>query len=99
MTQPHQKTGTAESRRKHDVTHNVAQDVAKIEEFIRALEGESGTPSGLMREHLEAARFYLLGVMPSEYEFNLQLADGMLTDIEDKELQARLAAFLHSHKI
>ena len=99
MTQPRNETGTAEARRNHDVTQIVAQDTAKIEEFIRALEGESGTPSGLMREHLEAARFYLLGVMPSEYEFNLQLAHAMLTDIEDKELQSRLAAFLHRHKI
>jgi hypothetical protein len=99
MTQPHQETGTAESRRKHDVTQNVAQDAAEIEGLIRALEGESGTPNGFMREHLESARFYLLGAMPSEYEFNLQLAHAMLTDIEDKELQSRLAAFLHRHKI
>jgi hypothetical protein len=49
-----------------------------------------------MREHLDAARFYLLGSMPAEYEFSLKLAADSLPDIEDKELQARVAGFLRS---
>ena len=54
------------------MTQSSEETLAEIEELTRALDGQSGTPTGLMREHLEAARFYLLGSMPSEYEFSLK---------------------------
>lgn len=49
-----------------------------------------------MREHLEAARFYLLGSMPHEYALTLQLAQQLLPSIEDRGLQSRVADFLKS---
>jgi hypothetical protein len=90
MTQRIDETGIAESRRK--------RDLANIEELIRDLAGEYDTPKALMRERLEAARFYLLGSMPSEYHFTLKLAADVLPDLEDKQLQARVAAFLRSQE-
>jgi hypothetical protein len=45
---------------------SIAQDAARLQELARDLPGESGTPNAVMREHLEAARFYLLGSMPHE---------------------------------
>lgn len=51
-----------------------------------------------MREHLEAARFYLFGSMPHEYHFTLGLAKELLPDIEDRPLRAHLADFLHSQE-
>jgi hypothetical protein len=91
MTKRSEETGTSQSRRN--------PDVANIEELVRDLAGEQGTTNALMREHLEAARFYLLGSMPAEYEFSLKLAAETLPDIEDKELQARVAAFLRSQEL
>jgi hypothetical protein len=90
MMQPSEQIGTEQSRRD--------RDVATIEQLTRDLEGESGTPNALMREHLESARFYLLGAMPSEYEFSLKLANDMLSDIEDPDLRARVGAFLRNQK-
>ena len=95
MTQRSEETGTEQARRNREVQ----SDVAKLEDLVRDLTGEDGTPNALVREHLDAARFYLVGSMPAEYEFSLKLAADSLTDIEDKELRARVAAFLRSQKL
>ena len=75
-----------------------SDSVARIEQLMCELEGDSGTPNGLMREHLEAARFYLLGSMPGEYRLSLKLAAHLLPDIEDKALQSRVAGFLRAQE-
>ena len=90
MTQPSNESGGSETRR--------SSQLARIEELVRDLVGGDDTPRGLMREHLEAARFYLLGAMPSEYQFNLDLAEGLLSELDDKELQDRIRAFLRSQR-
>lgn len=72
------------------------RDIARIEALLRDLHGESDTVTGLMREHLEAARFYLLGSMPHEYGHTLRLARDLSGDIEDKNLQSRVTDFLRS---
>ena len=94
MTQRSEETGTEQSRRNRDV----ASDVSYIEELVRDLVEKDCTPNALVREHLDAARFYLLGSMPAEYEFSLKLAADSLPDMEDKELQARVATFLQRQK-
>ena len=80
----------AESRRR--------SNLARIDELLQDLAGGDDTPKGLMREHLEAARSYLLGAMPSEYQFNLDLADGLVSDLDDKDLQDRIRAFLRDQR-
>ena len=75
-----------------------SHEVARIEELIRDLAGESSTPNGLVRENLEAARYYLLGSMPREYRMSLKLASSHLPDLPDKNLQSRVAEFLHSQE-
>jgi hypothetical protein len=72
------------------------RDVARIEELVRDLSDESGTLNALLREHFDAARFYLLGSMPHEYGLELRLAKDRLPDIEDENLRARVAEFLRS---
>jgi hypothetical protein len=73
------------------------RDAARLEELVRDLADRPGAIA-LMREHLEAARSYLLGSMPHEYSFNLKLAKDLLPDIDDKGLQTRVADFLRSQK-
>ena len=72
--------------------------VARLEELARELAGGDDSPRGLLREHLQAARFYLLGAMPSEYQFSLGLAEELLPEIEEKNLQDRLREFLRSQR-
>ena len=85
----------AERSSETEVT-GIPGDIACLEELMRDLPGESGTANGLMREHLEQARFYLIGSMPQEYRFTLGLAEQFLPEIEGQELRTRIASFLHS---
>lgn len=72
--------------------------VSRIDELVRDLAGGDDTSRGLLREHLEAARFYLLGDMPAEYRLNLELAEGLVPDLHDEDLQHRIRAFLRSQR-
>ncbi len=90
MAKPSNKDLLPESR--NDPT------VARLDELVHDLAGGDGTPRSLLREHLEAARFYLLGAMPAEYQLNLELAEGLLPDIEDKDLQGRIRTFLRNER-
>ena len=70
------------------------EELARIDELMRDLDVRLDTPQGLMREHLAAARSYLLGAMPEEYKMTLDMAKEFLTEIEDPALRSRLDAFL-----
>jgi hypothetical protein len=72
----------------------VDEEVARIDELIRDLDAPLGTPEGYMREHLTAARSYLLGSMPEEYQMTLELAKETLPEIEQPQLRSRIDDFL-----
>ena len=76
----------------------IAHETARIEELIRDLNCQWDMPTCLMREHLEAARFFLLGSMPEELSLTVKLAMDILPEIEDKRLRRRIAAFLESQR-
>jgi len=76
------KTGVAE-----------ANALLRIDELIKELD-DGGLSASLMREHLDAAHFYLLGGMPHEYGISLQLAQESLPDVEDEGLRGRIANFI-----
>jgi len=65
---------------------------------MRNLEGETGTPEALLREHLESARFYLLGCMPVEYLFSLKLARDIVPHLRGKGLREVVMDFLQSQE-
>ena len=65
-----------------------------MDELIRDLDAPLGTPKGYMREHLTAARSYLLGAMSEEYRMTLELAKESLTEIDQPQLRSRLDEFL-----
>ena len=77
---------------------NENSDLARLEELIRDLVGGDDTQKGLIREHLEAARFYLHGAMLAEYLFNLELAEGLVSELGDKDLQHRIREFVRSQR-
>ena len=70
----------------------------RLNDLISALEANPSTREGLMRAHLEEARFYLNGAMPEEYRLNLKLAQGSREDIEDESLRNRISEFLRSQR-
>jgi hypothetical protein len=70
-------------------------DLERLDSLLRDLED---TPNAIMREHLEAARYYLLGGMPQEYHFALNLAEENLPAVEDKGLRDRIANYLAARK-
>jgi len=72
-------------------------DAARLEELVQDLQGRDGAYS-LMREHLEAARVYLVGSMPREYEFSLKLVEELLPDIGDKTVHDRIDNLLGRQK-
>ena len=77
-----------------------AEDLAHIEQLIADLPTEPDSSEGLMREHLDTARLYLLNSMPEEYSLNMKLARELLPNIEDKALKARIGEVLeHLHPV
>ena len=71
------------------------QDLKCLDELIADLGGSSdvGRQSGgscdLLLEHLQAARWNLLGSMPGEYRLSLQLAKESLACISDRSARAK----------
>jgi hypothetical protein len=68
--------------------------VARIESFIAALEKEPPGRCALLREHLDAAKFYALGAMPDEYRLNLKLANQSLDCVGEEKLRKELSEFV-----
>jgi hypothetical protein len=70
------------------------EELARLDALICDLDAPLGTPLGYMREHLTAARSYLLGSMPEEYRMILELAKETLTEIDQAQLRSRIDEFL-----
>jgi hypothetical protein len=63
-------------------------DLARLDEMIAALERFRDVD--LMKEHLQAARQYLLGAMPEEYLLNLEWARQALDTVPDDETRSHV---------
>lgn len=70
------------------------EELAGLDELIAELDAPLGTPQGYVREHLTAARSYLLGSMPGEYQMSLKLANESVPEIGDPGLRSRIEDFL-----
>ena len=78
---------------------NGRNDLAQLDELLEELSGETEAQCELLREHLETARVYLVGAMPTEYALNLTLAREVLNCVADQNLRRRLEDFIAtSHK-
>jgi hypothetical protein len=56
---------------------------------------EDGMKCALLREHLESARVYLIGLMPTEYALSLKMAEESLDCVSDTNLRNRIEEFIH----
>ena len=70
-------------------------ELSKDEVSRDELGQESPTKCGFLREHLESARVYLLGLMPAKYALSLKMAEGALDCVSDPGLRNRIEQFIH----
>jgi hypothetical protein len=72
------------------VSRNLEHEINVLDQLLAILARGSASPEAqLSREHLEAARWYLLGAMYAEYSFSLSLAHETVERIPDRETQAK----------
>jgi hypothetical protein len=69
-------------------------DLARLDALLDQLSNETEAQCELLREHLESARVYLAGLMPSEYAVSLKLASESLNCVNDQALRARIEHFI-----
>jgi glutamate synthase domain-containing protein 3 len=85
----------ASSGQRQDGVQSVqARDLAQLDGLLKALGEETDSQCKLLREHLESARVYLVGLMPAEYALSLKMADEALSGIADHNLRARVEDFI-----
>lgn len=75
---------------------DTSKDLAELDKLLDGLSGESEAQCELLREHLEGARTYLLGSMPTEYALSLRMADESLNCVSNRSLRARIEHFIQS---
>lgn len=74
---------------------NQVDDLKRLDDLIAEIGGaDEGMhtvgPSGLLLEHLQAARRGLMGSMRAEYDSSLQQAEGALDCVPDENLRAEI---------
>jgi hypothetical protein len=72
--------------------------VAQLESLIDAVTSDTRDPESLLCEHLNSARFYLLGGMWDEYRLSLDLLSSATPLLTDEALRARVTGFVKSQK-
>jgi len=65
-------------------------DVARLDAAIDEVSDPSESECELLREHLESARTYRLGAMPTEYAISLRLANEALNCISNADRRRRV---------
>lgn len=71
------------------------QELTRLDELVEDLGKETEAQCELLREHLESARVYLVGLMPTEYAFSLQMAGEALNCVSNPDLRSRIEKFIH----
>ena len=70
-------------------------DLLHLDGLLEELGKENGAQCEPLREHLESARVYLVGLMPAEYGLSLKLAAEALDCVPNVDLRARIENFIH----
>jgi len=70
-------------------------DVARLDGLLDELGKETEAQCEVLREHLESARVYLVGLMPGGYALSLKMAEDALNCVSDHNLRQRIEDFIH----
>jgi hypothetical protein len=89
------------------VAIDIKDEITALDQLLAILARAGETAEvEIAKEHLEAARWYLLGAMSAEYSFSLSLADKKLELIPNPEIRekamvviAKLRQILHSDSL
>jgi len=73
-------------------------EIARLDGLLNELGTETEAQCEVLREHLESARVYLVGLMPAEYAFSLKMAEEVLDCVSDQTLRTRIEDFIHERK-
>jgi hypothetical protein len=73
-------------------------ELVRLDRLLEDLSKETGARCESLREHLESARFYLIGLMPTEYAISLQMAGEALNSVTDSDLRARIESFVRGQE-
>ncbi len=72
---------------------HITDEISALDELLALLTGAGMSAEvEVAKEHLDAARWYLLGAMYAEYSFSLSLADDKLELISDPEIRKKATA-------
>ena len=71
-------------------------DIARLDALLDELGKETEAQCEVLREHLESARVYLVGLMPAEYAFSLKMAEEVLNCVSDPNLRKRIEDFIRA---
>ena len=74
-------------------------DIVRLDGLLDELGTETEANCELLREHLESARVYLVGLMPVEYALSLKMAEEVLDCVSDHNLRRRIQAFIRGDSI
>jgi len=72
--------------------------VAQIESLLQAVTSHTGDSEALLCEHLNSARFYLVGGMWDEYRLSLELLTSATSQLKDEALRERVTGFVESQE-
>ena len=69
--------------------------LAKLDEVLELLgDAPEDVEGPSAQEHLQAARTYLLGAMPQEYELSLQMAEQAIASIAQRDVRVKAERLL-----
>jgi hypothetical protein len=69
-------------------------EITRLDGLLDELGNETEAQCEVLREHLESARVYLVGLMPAEYALSLKMAEEVLNCVSDHNLRTRIQAFI-----
>ncbi|MCU1335104.1 MAG: hypothetical protein JWO19_685 [Bryobacterales bacterium] len=72
------------------------EDLVRLDQLLEELSQETEAQCELLREHLESARTYLVGSMPTEYALSLKMAGEASNCVSDRNLRTRIENFIRS---
>jgi len=65
-----------------------------LDKLIADLAEQPASQCELLREHMDAARAFLVGAMPEEYQLSLRMAEEVLNCLADRPLRHRMEDFI-----
>jgi hypothetical protein len=77
---------------------DTSKDPAELDDLLEELTEEIEAQCALLREHLDGARPYLAGAMPTEYALSSKAADEALNCVSNRGLRARLEHFIQGRQ-